>query len=520
MLMSNPEPGTPERLRLRGFPDECWWGGAVADGQLMPFGAVPHHRDLATSAGFVHDPEAGPNQSAPLLVSNCGRFVWSDHPFEFDVDGTGTLSVEGHDLVAGQSGSTLGEAFRAATSHFPPSGSIPPAEMFTAPQYNTWIEMPYEARQDAVLNYVRGLLDQGFPPGVVMIDDRWSVDYGVWRFDPAHVADPAAMIEQLHAWGCRVMLWLVPFISPDSATFRDLAARRLLVRDTSGEPVIRRWWNGYSAILDVTDPDAVQWLTTQLDALMDLGVHGFKFDAGDLRDYRPDDVTTKPGGPVVSCEAWAQLGLRYRFNEYRACWKMGGQPLAQRLHDKPAAWGAGGLGSLIPDCIAQGLIGHAFVCPDMVGGGDLASFTEGGAVDQEFFVRYAQCAALLPIMQFSVSPARVLDDVHLKAVLEAVRLHQSLADEILDLARHAATTGEPIVRHLAYHHPGYEDVSDHFLLGENLLCAPILEQGATTRRVSLPPGRWRDPAGTVLEGGQVVTIPVDLMSVPAFRRVS
>jgi hypothetical protein len=46
---------------------------------------------------------------------------------------------------------------------------------------------------------------------------------------------------------------------------------------------------------------------------------------------------------------------------------MGGQPLAQRLHDKPPLWGARGLLSLVPECIAQGLIGHPFVCPDMVG---------------------------------------------------------------------------------------------------------------------------------------------------------
>lgn len=55
-----------------------------------------------------------------------------------------------------------------------------------------------------------------------------------------------------------------------------------------------------------------------------------------------------------------------------------------------------GLASLIPESIAQGLIGHPFVCPDMIGGGDLAQATTG--VDQELFVRYAQLAALpLPV---------------------------------------------------------------------------------------------------------------------------
>ena len=70
------------------------------------------------------------------------------------------------------------------------------------------------------------------------------------------------------------------------------------------------------------------------------GVDGFKFDGGDLRDYRTDDVSRGRRGAAGQCEAWARLGVDYPFNEYRACWKMGGQPLAQRLHDKPPTWGA------------------------------------------------------------------------------------------------------------------------------------------------------------------------------------
>lgn len=52
--------------------------------------------------------------------------------------------------------------------------------MFTAPQYNTWIEMPYHPTEQLVLHYARGVLEAGFPPGLIMIDDRWSVDYGNW----------------------------------------------------------------------------------------------------------------------------------------------------------------------------------------------------------------------------------------------------------------------------------------------------------------------------------------------------
>jgi alpha-glucosidase (family GH31 glycosyl hydrolase) len=160
----------------------------------------------------------------------------------------------------------------------------------------------------------------------------------------------------------------------------------------------------------------------------------------------------------------------------------------------------------------------------MIGGGELSIFDSAGfSLDQELFVRYAQVAALFPMMQFSLSPWRVLDAEHLAAVLAAVRLHQDLVPEILELALHAATTGEPILRAMAYQFPrsgvrGYEHVSDQFLLGENILAAPVLEPGASTRTVLLPPGRWVGPSGAAFEGPGSIVLDVDLTSVPSFRR--
>ena len=109
----------------------------------MPFGRAPHWRDLATSAGLVDDDTEGSNQSAPFLVSSAGRYVWSERPFAFAFDGDGALEVDGQDVVLGQEGTTLASMFRAAASkRFPASGRTPAEQMFTAPQYNTWIEMP------------------------------------------------------------------------------------------------------------------------------------------------------------------------------------------------------------------------------------------------------------------------------------------------------------------------------------------------------------------------------------------
>jgi alpha-glucosidase len=144
------------------------------------------------------------------------------------------------------------------------------------------------------------------------------------------------------------------------------------------------------------------------------GIVGFKFDAGDTGYYPPDALSSKPATPNEHCEMFAQFGLRFPMNEYRACWKMGGQPLAQRLRDKNHKWDD--LKLLIPHMIAEGLAGYTFSCPDMIGGGEYTSFLDLNKYDEELVVRSAQCHALMPMMQFSVAPWRILSDKIFEAV--------------------------------------------------------------------------------------------------------
>ena len=92
---------------------------------------------------------------------------------------------------------------------------IPDIEMFEKPQYNTWIEMPYECTEEKILKYANEILHNGFPAGVLMIDDCWCKDYGTWEFDPEKFKDPKGMVDKLHKLGFKVMVWCCPFVSPD-----------------------------------------------------------------------------------------------------------------------------------------------------------------------------------------------------------------------------------------------------------------------------------------------------------------
>jgi alpha-glucosidase len=501
----------PVRVELPLVSDTAWWTGIVVHGDRMP--VRPGYRaDLrANTYG---------NQAQPLLLSSRGHVVWSDAPIRIEA-GDGTLRVESTaPIVAVRAGGSLRDAFlNASRRFFPPSGKLPDTLLFSAPQYNTWIELMYDQNQDDVLAYASGIVSHGFPPGVLMIDDNWQEDYGRWRFHPGRFRAPKVMMDSLHAMGFKVMLWVCPFVSPDADVYRELRKQRFLLRDSTGEPAIVRWWNGASALLDLSDAGASAWFAAQLDSLMrTYGVDGFKLDAGDAEFYR-NTVASRAVTPNEQSALYGALGLRYPLNEYRAMWKMGGQPLAERLRDKAHRWGD--LALLVPHVLAEGLAGYPFTAPDMIGGGEFSSFLDGATIDQELVVRWAQASALMPMMQFSAAPWRVLDSTRLAMVKDAIRLRERFTPRILALAREAAHTGEPIVRSLEYvfPHRGYEDVRGEFLLGDRLLVAPVLERGARRREVVVPPGRWRAWNDRVLRGPARVVLDVPLGTLAWLERV-
>ena len=198
-----------------------------------------------------------------------------------------TFEVVSGTFISTKSGNTLREAYRYASANFfPPAGTAPDTSLFFNPQYNTWIELLYDQNQNDVLKYARAIIDNGFPPGVIMIDDNWQLDYGTWKFHPGKFSDPAAMVDSLHQWGFKVMVWVCPFVSPDSETFRKLQSNDLLLKDKDGYPKMVKWWNGSSAVLDFTDTAAVNWFNAELGYLMkNYKIDGFKFDAGDPEYY-------------------------------------------------------------------------------------------------------------------------------------------------------------------------------------------------------------------------------------------
>ena len=142
-------------------------------------------------------------------------------------------------------------------------------------------------------------------------------------------------------------------------------------------------------------------------------------------------------------------------------------------------------------------------------------------IDEELFVRMAQCSALFPMMQFSWAPWEALSPKMLDAVRDAAKLHSLFSDKIIALVKKAEEDGEPILRSMEYNYPhcGYENIKDQFMLGEDIISAPVIKKGARKKEVCLPEGRWRFCGSEVYDGGKTVCVDAPLEVLPYFERV-
>ena len=128
-------------------------------------------------------------------------------------------------------------------------------------------------------------------------------------------------------------------------------------------------------------------------------------------------------------------------------------------------------------------------------------------------MRYAQIAALMPVMQFSASPWRVLPEADFRRLRMHWLSERSVCRKFLKAVECAKVTGEPIVRSMEFVFPGQgmERVMDQFYGWRGFAGGAVWKQGEVARSVRLPEGQWRcvglgETEGDVLNGGRDVIL--------------
>ena len=488
----------------------------------------------------------GYNFQTPFWLSRgVGVFLNTTEPVEYSmVDGVLDLGVRGHSvrIMLGEDPLEVFDDYVGMVGK--PSKVIPP-DVVKAPIWTIGSQYSTDFDQEMVLDYARRIRDSGMEHSLMTIDVGWQKEHGDTDFDLSRFPDPGKMIEELHAMGFKVILWTVPYVSSTSSNYREGFEKGYFIKDpVTSLPLLIPW--SYvsqialdamnlklytasrgltrplcSAIIDLSNPEAFDWYVGNLEHLVkNYGVDGFKMDQGEAAFLPAKGATF--GNMTVNeyTDLCTKVGEGFDYYEIRSGWFSQSHGGWAREYDKFASWSEeNGIKSVIPEALTLSILGYPYVLPDAVGGGQ---FFDNG-YDEELYVRWAELAAFMPVMQFADDffgqgeRARVLAS-------DYVKIHEGLYPYLSALAVKAAETGMPMVRPLFFQYPEEEEcylINDEYLLGPDILVAPVLDKGVSQRSVYLPAGLWKDYwSGDLYRGSRWMEYDSPLDVIPVFSRVT
>ncbi|KAJ8336997.1 hypothetical protein SKAU_G00382170 [Synaphobranchus kaupii] len=399
--------------------------------------------------------------------------------------------------------------------YFNKPNKVPSEVVFRHPIWSTWALHKTSVDQEKLLAYAANIRKYGFNCSHLELDDRYTTSYGEFEFDPVKFPNASDMFRTLEADGFLVSLWTHPFVNYDSTNFGACMKKGFFVRQPEGDlPALVHWWNGIGGILDFTNPGAREWYAYHLRSLKAKyrGIVSFKFDAGET-SYLPQQFSTllPLRDPSLYTRRYSEMATPFKERaELRVGYQSQNISCFFRIMDRDSVWGYElGLKSIIPTVLTISILGYQFVLPDMIGGNVYPNRTYGGQrlPDRELYIRWLELSAFMPAMRFSVPPWEY-DATVVDIARKFTKLHETLvAPRVLELAAEVLDTGDPIIRPLwwiATEDEAAYKIDSQFLIGDDLMVAPVLEPGKQERDIYLPAGRWESYRGEYYDKGPML----------------
>ena len=331
-----------------------------------------------------------------------------------------------------------------------PSGR-PDTRMIEHPIWSTWARYKVNVSESVVNQFADEIISHGFNNSQLEIDDNWETCYGSAVFDPIKFPNVSRVAASLKRKGFRVTLWIHPFINEGCEPAYSQALKAgYFVKNTQGE-VRMAWWQGnQAATIDFTNPKAVDWWVARLRLVLNSGIDGFKFDAGEV-SWLPQvaningSIDLQPG--IFTTDYVTALAKNFgNIIEVRVGLKTQKLPIFVRMIDKDTRWTwNNGLPTLVTTLLQMNLNGYVHVLPDMIGGnGYLDGFLNGTFLpSKELFIRWLQANTFMPSLQYSFVPWDY-DNETIGICKIFTDLHAQIAPIIVRLMDKSVATGAPL----------------------------------------------------------------------------
>jgi len=425
-------------------------------------------------------------------------------------------------------------------------------------QQSRWGYYPDSMVEEVVREY-RG---RDLPLDVVHLDIDYMQGYRVFTFDPKRFPNPRALADKLSAQGVRLITIVDPGVKYQPSTtdiIQEFNRPELTLQDKSyyvfeqgmqkkyfqhrrnGELFIPRVWPGDSVFVDFTLPDARRWWGDLHRAYVENGIAGIWNDMNEPADFV--DQTGKNQLDVVSYDEGEHSTHAKNRNVFAFLMSRATYEGLQRLRpdqrpyvitraayagiqrystmwtgDTNSTWE--GLALNIPMFTTLGLSGEPFV------GSDVGGFMGRG--NGELLVRSYQVSFVAPFCRnhktidgYDQEPWR-FGKYYEAIIRKYLKLRYQLLPFLYTTLEESHRTGVPLFRPLLLNYqddPDTYNLDDEFMIGSDLLVAPVLRPDVTERLVYLPKGTWYDYwTNKRYTGGTMVRAPAPLETVPLFVR--
>lgn len=388
----------------------------------------------------------------------------------------------------------------------------------------------------AVWDLVDGCRDHDLPLGAILIDSPWSTRYNNFRFDEKRYPNPRKMIDDLHARNVRLVLWMTNFVNTGDSLSdapgdeEDLytigKAKGYFVND--GAPI--NWWKGKGALIDYTNPQAVEWWHRIMDRTLSLGVDGWKMD-GSAETFALTKRQSSRG--TLTVRDYMDLYYRDTLHYSRACRSdfatmvrsvdiantrsdqahapFDAAPLTW-VGDQRHSWDDKGLDEAIRSSFRALALDYPSVSSDSGGYQGSPKFK---GMPRLLYLRWAQWNALTPFFLIGGHDEHrpwKFDTEFFTIFRRYMWLHQELVPFFYSQQIQASLREGKLM------HPG--PGQHEYLLGDALLVG-VMSSEEPRREIVFPEGEWLDYWDNHVQhkGGETVTIDVPEERSPVFVRL-
>lgn len=406
-----------------------------------------------------------------------------------------------------------------------------------------WVGM--QGGTDVVLKKLENALTKGLKVSAIWAQDwegkrityfgkrlMWN-----WEWDSTLYPGLDKEIVQLKDRGIRFMGYINPYLAIEGSLYEEASNKGYLVKKQDGSDYVTDMGAFFAGHVDLTNPEAFGWYKGIIKKnMIDFGLAGWMADFG---EYLPTDAKLHNN---VSAEKmhnqWPVLWAKANREAVEEAGKLGevvffmrsGYSGSQKYTtlmwagDQNVDWSPDdGLPSVITASLSLGMSGIGLMHSDIGGYTTLFEMKRS----KELFMRWAEMATFAPVMrthegnrpddnwQFDS------DDETLLHFAKMSRIYCHLSPYIKKCVEENSQKGIPVIRPLFLH---YEDDSKayennyQFLLGRDLLVAPIYEQGAVQRKVYLPEDQWINVWNCREYNGGEAEIEAPLGQPPVFYR--